>query len=291
VIAGHSAFLLASALEMNIVFTDLDGTLLDHETYSWEAARPGIERLKLCNVPWVLVTSKTRAEVEWWRERLGNRHPFIVENGGAAFIPCGYFPWPLPTAAHRDNYEILEWGKSYGYLVARLKEASRRSRCRARGFHEMTAAEIRFTCDLPLEQAALAKLREYDEPFEVLDLNRTSQLLTAIEREGLRWTRGGRFWHITGENDKAQAVIALQRLYERAYGRIETIGLGDAVNDAPFLKIVDVPVLIHSPQSAKLKAAVPRGNVTERFGPAGWSEALIQLVPRATRQELNRQLV
>lgn len=221
---------------MNVVFTDLDGTLLDHETYSWDAARPAIERLKNREVPWVLVTSKTRAEVELWRRRLGNRHPFIVENGAAAFVPRDYFAFPIAGALERDNYYALQWGQKYGHLVAALKEASRHSRCRVRGFHEMTAAEISFMCDLPLEQAALAKLREFDEPFRVLDMERVGQLLNAIEKQGLRWTKGGRFWHITGENDKALAVSSLQQLFQRAYGQLQSIGLGDAVNDAPFLR-------------------------------------------------------
>lgn len=37
---------------MYLVFTDLDGTLLDHDTYSWEAARPALDRLKRQQVPW-----------------------------------------------------------------------------------------------------------------------------------------------------------------------------------------------------------------------------------------------
>jgi mannosyl-3-phosphoglycerate phosphatase len=43
---------------MQTVFTDLDGTLLDHETYSWEAARPALERLELSGILWILVTRK-----------------------------------------------------------------------------------------------------------------------------------------------------------------------------------------------------------------------------------------
>jgi mannosyl-3-phosphoglycerate phosphatase len=226
------------------------------------------------------VTSKTRAEVELWRKQLGHRHPFIVENGAAAFVPRDYFPFEVPGAQHRDNYELLEWGNKYGYLVSRLKEASRHSRCRVRGFHEMTAAEVSFTCNLPLEQATLAKLREYDEPFRVLDLNRLGQLLHNIEKQGLRWTKGGRFWHITGENDKARAVTTLQQLFERAYGSVETIGLGDAINDAPFLKVVTVPVVVRSRGSAKLKTAVPRGIHTDQPGPAGWNETLLKMIPQ-----------
>jgi len=263
---------------MNVVFTDLDGTLLDHETYSWDAARRALERLKNLRVPWVFVTSKTRAEVALWRSRLGNRHPFVVENGAAAFVPCHYFAFPIAGSFERDNYHVLEWGRKYGHLVACLKEASRHTRCRVRGFHEMTAAEISFMCDLPLEQAALAKLREYDEPFRVLDIERVGQLLHGIEQQGLRWTKGGRFWHITGENDKAIAVASLQHLFERAYGPLQTIGLGDAANDASFLKLVKVPVLVRSRGSAKLKAAVSRGILTEQPGPAGWNEAVLKMV-------------
>ncbi len=275
-----SILLKAAHRRRQVVFTDLDGTLLERETYSWEAARSAIEQLGKRGVPWIVVTSKTRGEVEWWRKRMGNSHPFVVENGAAAFVPSGYFPFPVPTAKQRDNYEVLEWGTGYGELVSALQTASRRSRCRVRGFHEMGAAEVSCSCNLPLEQAALAKRREYDEPFRVLDLSRATQLLEAIENRGLRWTRGGRFYHITGANDKAVAVTALQRLYERAYGPVETIGLGDAANDTAFLNVVDVPVLIRSRGSHYLKAVVPRGIITKQSGPAGWNEMLSQLIGR-----------
>jgi mannosyl-3-phosphoglycerate phosphatase len=263
---------------MRIVFTDLDGTLLDHE-YSWDAARLAIERLKLCNVPWIFVTSKTRSEVEYWRSQMGNHHPFVVENGAAAFVPVNYFSFRIPGAKRRDHYDVLEWGKRYQYLVSRLREAARISRCRVRGFHEMTAAEVSSSCDLPLQQAVLAKLREYDEPFRILDGKRERALIEAIEQQGLRWTKGGRFWHITGANDKAVAVTALQRLYELAHGRLETIGFGDAANDIPFLKVVAVPVLVGSGELARLKAALPHGLIPGQPGPAGWNEIVLKLIP------------
>jgi mannosyl-3-phosphoglycerate phosphatase len=260
---------------MQTVLTDLDGTLLDHETYSWEAARPALERLELSGIPWILVTSKTRAEVELWRKQLGNRHPFVVENGAAAFVPRGYFQFQVPGATERDNYEVLEWGKRYEHIVSCLQEASRRSRCPVRGFHEMTAEEVSFTSNLPLEQAALAKLREYDEPFLILDLRNVGRLLHAIEKLGLRWTKGRRFFHITDESDKARAVITLQQLFERAHGSVETIGLGDAANDASFLKVVTVPVLVRG--LTKLRAAA-RGILTEQPGPAGWNQTLLKMI-------------
>jgi len=109
---------------MRLVFTDLDGTLLDRRTYSWEAARPALEQLQRHGIPCVLVTSKTRAEVAFWRCLFQNREFFIVENGASVFIPKGYFPFEVPGVFRRSNFEV-EWGTPYGGLVATLKEASR----------------------------------------------------------------------------------------------------------------------------------------------------------------------
>ena len=70
-----------------VVFTDLDGTLLDHDTYGWEEARPALERCKRLFIPIVLVSSKTRAEMDHLRVKLSISSPFISENGGGIFFP------------------------------------------------------------------------------------------------------------------------------------------------------------------------------------------------------------
>jgi mannosyl-3-phosphoglycerate phosphatase len=77
-----------------LVFSDLDGTLLDHDTYSFETARPALAELKERGIPLVLATSKTRAETESVRSALGNRHPFVVENGGAVYTRNFGASWP-----------------------------------------------------------------------------------------------------------------------------------------------------------------------------------------------------
>ncbi|HEY7818443.1 MAG TPA: HAD hydrolase family protein, partial [Vicinamibacteria bacterium] len=74
-----------------VLFSDLDGSLLDSETYEFEAASDALRELSLRSVPLVLCTSKTKAECAPLRRRLKNRHPFIVENGAGIVIPPGYF--------------------------------------------------------------------------------------------------------------------------------------------------------------------------------------------------------
>lgn len=262
---------------MKVIFTDLDGTLLHPQTYSYAPAEPALTAIREAGIPLVLCTSKTRAEVEVWRERLDNRHPFIVENGGAIFVPKGYFPFAVPGAVERGGYQIVELGTPYPDLVLALKEAAAESGTQVLGFHEMSLADLCLRTALPVKQAELAKQREYDEPFEVLGPGAYS-LLSAIERRGKRWTRGDRFYHITGDNDKAAAVKALTGLYRRAFGEIQTIGVGDGHNDAEFLLAVDVPVIIRSRFSVALKRSVPHAEVTTAPGPHGWNEAVLPLV-------------
>ena len=46
-----------------IFFSDLDGTLLDHENYDWSAAKPALSELKRQGLPLILASSKTAAEI------------------------------------------------------------------------------------------------------------------------------------------------------------------------------------------------------------------------------------
>lgn len=47
-----------------VVFTDLDGTLLDSETYSCEKSLAMINRLKESGTPLIFCSAKTRVEQE-----------------------------------------------------------------------------------------------------------------------------------------------------------------------------------------------------------------------------------
>mgnify|MGYP000572013199 CR=1 FL=1 len=262
-----------------VIFTDLDGTLLDHHTYGIEPARPVLERLNRAGVPVVFCTSKTRAETEYWRSRTGNHSPFVAENGAAAFIPRGHFPFPAPGAILRDNYEVLEFGTPYAQLLAALAKAEMASGCPVRAFHRMQAPEIAALAALPLEQAELARLREYDEPFQILDPGRESQLLKEIESQGLRWTRGGRFCHITGGHDKSSAVQALAALYRRTTPNLVTVALGDGLNDAPMLLAADRPVIMPSAHADRLLEIVPHARLAPEPGPSGWARVISEMIP------------
>src|SRR5512146_373029 len=269
-----------------VVFSDLDGTLLDHDTYSFQAARAALEELARARVPLVLCSSKTRAEIEQLRPQLALGHPFISENGGALFVPEGYFPFATGGVRRWPACEAIEFGTPYHALVTALREAADTLRIPVVGFSDMSVEEVARLCGLPLLQARLAKLREYDEPFRIIDPSpRTrSRLLRALHRRGLRCTRSSRFEHLTGRTDKGVAVAALRALYERAVEEpVVTIGLGDSLSDLPLLRAVDIPIIVDNQDagaSDRLLRKVPTARLTDKQGPSAWSEAISTALER-----------
>ena len=61
-----------------LIFTDLDGTLLDHHTYSFQPAKAAMQALKTFSIPCVINTSKTFVELIALREELNHQDAFMV---------------------------------------------------------------------------------------------------------------------------------------------------------------------------------------------------------------------
>ena len=109
-----------------IIFTDLDGTLLDHNTYSFAKAKPALSLVKKRKIPLVICTSKTRLEIELWRKKLKNSHPFISEDGGAIFIPKKYFNFKFDYDRKLSKYYVIELGLPYKKLRAELNKLKKK---------------------------------------------------------------------------------------------------------------------------------------------------------------------
>lgn len=260
--------------ETVLIVTDLDGTLLHPETYSFEPARPALTLIKEKGIPLILCSSKTRRELEVWRERLGNTHPFISENGGGIFVPKGYFQFPVEGQT-RNGYTVITLGRPYSEIRRIFLEIRERLGIKARGFGDMGVEEIAHLTGLPLIDVGLAREREFDEPFIFEEgEKRIGEFLNAIEEVGLHWTQG-RFYHILGDNDKGKAFEILKGLYRRAYGDIKMIGLGDNLNDLPLLQEVDYPVLVRRADGGyDTRIDLPSLIKAKGVGPEGWNEVI-----------------
>jgi mannosyl-3-phosphoglycerate phosphatase len=265
-----------------VIFTDLDGTLLDHNSYGWQEAEPALRLCKERQIPLIPVSSKTRAEIRILQQELGLSSPFISENGGGIFFPKeGKHSPPSDAILSRD---VWKWsiGPAYDRLVKALGEIQDEQGWKIRGFSEMTPEEISGITGLDLASARLASQREYDEPFVLMEeegICDMDALNHAASQKGLRITRGGRFYHLHGKGDKGEAMERLTAWYRTYHPSLLTIALGDSPVDFSMFKRADYPVLIRSSnQYPELKKVIPRLKLTQEPGPKGWNAAVLGIL-------------
>lgn len=263
-----------------ILFTDLDGTLLDADTYRYDAARRALDHLHERRSHLVICTSKTRAEVEPLRIELDNHDPFIVENGGALYIPDGYFQYTLPGSSTRDGYRVIEMGAPYPRLRKGLRHIEEYVGASLVGFGDMTVQSVVRVTGLAHCEAERALQREYDEPFLVEDDGLSLRSIREAARLfGLAVMPGGRFFHLVGGIDKGRACRVLIDCYRREWGTVSTAGIGDSLNDRPMLEVVDRPFLVERPGGGHAEGCEIEGLTCVRgIGPVGWSRAVGKLL-------------
>lgn len=271
------------ALSRLIVITDLDGTLLDENTYGYQASLPAIQRLKSLGVPLILCSSKTHGEIlPLWKE-LALKDPFIVENGGAIYCPTRYFPFLLPGFKSRRSFKVLELGTDVVELRRVLKETAARCRAAVRSFGSMSVDETCALTGLTKDQARLAAKREYDEPF-LVDGGDREKLFRALIGKGFTLTHGDRFFHLIGSHSKGNAVRILLDLYRQRERNFMSVGLGNSANDLPLLLQVDRPILIRKQDGSYdsgVTRAMPHIEKSREIGPLGWREAIDGIVKAA----------
>jgi len=262
-----------------LVFSDMDGCLLDHFSYSYAAARPALEKLKALKIPLILTSSKTFAELAALSAELDLGAPFIVENGAGVIIPDGYFS-VMPAGLIKS---AGQWLKTFGpgrtEIARKLHQIRSVGGFSFRGFADMPNSEVVAHTGLSEEQAELAKQRQFTEPLLWQDSEpRWREFSKLLDEQGLCSIRGGRFIHITGGGDKGQALDWLRSCYHQQYG-IEPVvmALGDSENDVGMLAQADFPVVVRSPVHAPpVVAGRDDILVTDKMGPEGWNLAVLE---------------
>lgn len=266
-----------------VLFTDLDGSLLDADTYSFDGARAALDELRRRSIPIVACTSKTAAETRHFLARLEVDAPFIVESGAGVYLPERDFAGLGPRGEARNGWRLVKLAVGYGEVIGALAEIRRSVQATVRGFHDLTAQEVADETGLSLEMARLARARDFDEPFRLEPERAASGLEALAARRGLRMSRGGRFWHLHGDTDKGRAVKLVLSLYAERWGSIRSIGAGDSAMDLPLLEAVEIPVVVARPDGTYdpiLKERLRKPVLSKVPGAAGWSRGVLKALER-----------
>lgn len=263
-----------------LVFTDLDGSLLDHHSYRFDAALPALRQLEKVKIPVVPVTSKTRSELQPLRQSLGNEHPFIVENGAAVFIPVNYFTSQPEDTIQKDDYWVREFSPPRARWLALLETLDEVYPGNYTYFHRAAAAGIASMTGLSLDSAELANRREYSEPVQWLgNPERKAAFVARLRESGAHALQGGRFLTVAGDCDKGRALTWLRSVYQQAQGleSVSDLAIGDSENDVAMLEAAETALVIRSPVNDFPQLKRSEGVIYSRlFGPEGWAEGVAQ---------------
>ncbi len=259
-----------------VVFTDLDGCLLDHHSYDHRPALPALKRLKSLGIPVLPVTSKTLEEIRALPFDFG-AVPLISENGMVTDIPDGFLPRPYESAQTRYT------GKTYEEILAFLEILPAEIRALIKGFADMSAREVSDITGLDFQSAVKARVRQASEPFLWSgDEEQFATFKRRADKSGLQITRGGRFFHLMAQGGKVQAMAAMLDFIVRSFPGfyVISIALGDSENDKEMLASADYGVVIPNDDGSGLEITNARGHVIRapKPGPEGWGAAILRLL-------------
>lgn len=277
---------MLSSSDYLVIHTDLDATLLDHHTYSWEPARPALEKIKERDIPLVLNSSKTFAEMRELAGELQVSHPLVCENGSYIAIPKeGEFRQEEVEAYFSQieaegAYLLCHLGVPRAEFLPCLRKLRNANKgYDFKGYQDWSVDEIVEHTGLDTDKAKLSADRNGTEPihwhgsetaFEEFESELSGHQLKAVS--------GGRFIHISGHSDKANGLEALNALYQHKFPRrkVVTIALGDSPNDIEMLNAADIAITIPNKQSLFPEAPVVIH--ADSPGPEGWNTEILKLL-------------
>ena len=260
---------------MRIFFSDLDGTLLDHNTYSLKGALEGIELLRKEDIHLVPVTSKTFDEVQELMNFLGMRSSFVFENGSGIGI-----------CSEGRGYEYIIGSHTVSYLEGLIPLVADFFNCDIKILNHISPEEMDRLTGLGLKRSGFALQRKGSLLFLLSgkgegDMAQLGKLNDSLFSYGVKVTRGGRFYHlIPAECGKDYGVKKIIELYEKDNKRVSLTGAaGDTFNDIPMLKEVDYPYIVKKSDGTWIKTdfQVIR---TEKQGPYGFTEAVKDFIKK-----------
>jgi mannosyl-3-phosphoglycerate phosphatase len=270
----------------HLIFTALEGALVDPRTDSFAGAEEALSELKRRKIPYVLLTSRTREEVEPVRKKMGHNHPFVTENGGGIFFPDGYFSLRIPGSVRTGRFLSIAQGRPYAEVCEALDEIAEESAVGVAGFHHMSVREIAENTGLPPRRAELARAREFDEPFYFTsnDEKAVARFVETARLRGFDTRRGAVFWHLSARCDAARAVRTLSQLFREAtHLKLSLVGIGGSTEDLAWLRAVDHAILLPSlHEHAETPDEDPRRTKTISMGEApgagGWNKAILNII-------------
>ena len=266
-----------------LIYTDLDGTLLELETYNHKIVKDTVYQLNEIEKPISFCSSKTFDEQRHYQKLLGLNTHMIIENGAGIAIPKSFHPYfsELPHQVIED-FLLFSFTEGYHFILENLDRIRKKLDIELNGYHDLPKSEISNITGIPEVDIERTTNRFFSETllageFEAPNFQKLSQELFKVN---LQCIPGSKFYTISGiSSNKGKAINWLDNHLKKINpSNFITIGIGDSYNDLSMLSVVDRPFLVQKPNNSFANINVKDLIKINKSGPYGWNEIIIQYV-------------
>jgi predicted mannosyl-3-phosphoglycerate phosphatase (HAD superfamily) len=268
-----------------VIFTP--SNLLGSANNAAPAASEALLEIGRRNIPLILSTRGTRAQLEALRRKIEHGHPFITEGGGGLFVPDGYFALRLEGAKRAGRYLCVPFGRSAEEAGAAVEDIAREAGAEVVRYAEMSAREIARNTGMPERDAQASRERGFSERFFFAgNADLAFPPFEKIAREH-QWQirRCEPFWELRSGNDEGKAVRYLMRLYRQALrSRIRSVGIGASFEDVSLLAASDQAFILPASGGRfddELLAKLPNSARIAVPGAPGWNQTVLDTLSRS----------
>ena len=250
-----------------VIFTDLDGTLLNRDTFKFDEIKDYIKSLVNKGITIIPNTSKTLAELNSFAKELNLNLPFISENGSAIHglnIINKNLPDEMILAREKElilkifQKEIPENLKSKCKLITKMEKK--------------TQKEVFGLSDKNLRNVLN---RSYSTPILFKGNNEQKKdLFKIVKNVGLSLHEGGRVINICDNVSKLKAMNRVIKIIKKTENEIKTIGVGDNFNDLDMLRNSNIACLVFNDQFLMEPININNCIVSKQSAPLGWEEVV-----------------
>ena len=252
-----------------IVFSDIDGTILDVKRYSFEDSLRAIQRLIGMDIPLIMVSSKTHSEIMKLHGALGLHHPFVFENGAGIGFADGSYILLGKDIQELSNHKTI--------IRAMVKNCI--------WVDDIPVQELSLYTGLSHDDVTLMLQRKASLLFMAEQLPTTiTDINSSIAEYGIAITTGGKFFTVQDSQvNKGGAVQYIKDLFQKRYDDMYTIGIGDGYNDIDMFNAVDEAYFVGDDTLfISIQGQCNKVTMTQRKGPDGFSD-IINMITQPNR--------
>ena len=251
-----------------IIFTDLDGSLLDKETFKFDVIEDYFKELISSGIVIIPNSSKTESELLDFNKQNSLNLSFISENGSSVHgLDKIHQNLPKKVLISRSKNEIQKIYDKNVSLDLKNKTAP---------ILDLNIEEQKKIFGLPIKKLSLATKRMHSIPilFKGTEVERNN-FLKVINDIGLTAQSGGRIINICDNTNKSKAMSkTLQLIRKELKNEIIAICVGDNENDIEMLKQADFPCLVKNENFDSSSINIDNLIKSNEPSPKGWSDVI-----------------